>query len=100
MVAWRLAMTVQSTRGQSSGRSRLVNIRRGLAANHNHGQAAYFTELFPASIRYSGVSITYAIGAIRGGAFAPLISAWLIQQTGTAWAVVTAAAPMIDVRGT
>jgi MFS family permease len=50
-------------------------------------QAAYFTELFPASIRYSGASITYAIGAILGGAFAPLISAWLVQQTGTAWAV-------------
>ncbi len=50
-------------------------------------QAAYFTELFPASIRYSGVSISYAIGAILGGAFAPLISSWLVQQTGTSWAV-------------
>jgi MFS family permease len=50
-------------------------------------QAAYFTELFPASIRYSGVSIAYAIGAILGGAFAPLISAWLVQVTGTSWAV-------------
>lgn len=50
-------------------------------------QAAYFTELFPASIRYSGVSITYAIGAIIGGAFAPTIAAWLVQSTGTATAV-------------
>ena len=50
-------------------------------------QAAYFTELFPASIRYSGVSIAYAIGAILGGAFAPLISAWLVQATGTSRAV-------------
>ena len=50
-------------------------------------QAAYFTELFPASVRYSGASITYAIGAIGGGAFAPLISTWLVQRTGTAWAV-------------
>ena len=50
-------------------------------------QAAYFTELFPASIRYSGVSITYAIGAILGGAFAPMISAWLVAQTGTATSV-------------
>lgn len=47
-------------------------------------QAAYFTELFPASIRYSGVSITYAIGAIIGGAFAPMIAAWLVQSTGSA----------------
>jgi MFS family permease len=45
-------------------------------------QAAYFAELFPASIRYSGVSITYAIGAILGGAFAPTIATWLVQQTG------------------
>ncbi|MFC5790965.1 MFS transporter [Agromyces tardus] len=50
-------------------------------------QAAYFTELFPASIRYSGVSITYAIGAILGGAFAPMIAAWLVQTTGTATSV-------------
>ncbi|UOR00473.1 MHS family MFS transporter [Leucobacter allii] len=50
-------------------------------------QAAYFAELFPASIRYSGVSITYAIGAILGGAFAPMISAWLVAATGTSTSV-------------
>lgn len=50
-------------------------------------QAAYFTELFPASIRYSGVSIAYAIGAVLGGAFAPMISAWIVQTTGTSQAV-------------
>ncbi len=51
-------------------------------------QAAFFAELFPASIRYSGVSITYALGAVLGGAFAPLISTWLVQRTGTALSVV------------
>ncbi|MDJ0348039.1 MFS transporter [Cryobacterium sp. PH29-G1] len=50
-------------------------------------QAAYFTELFPASIRYSGVAITYALGAIIGGAFAPLVAAALVQATGTALSV-------------
>ncbi|MGI8393991.1 MFS transporter [Leucobacter sp. Z1108] len=50
-------------------------------------QAAYFAELFPASIRYTGVSITYAIGAILGGAFAPMIAAWLVASTGSATAV-------------
>lgn len=30
--------------------------------------SAFYTELFPASIRFSGVSISYAIGAILGGA--------------------------------
>ena len=50
-------------------------------------QAAYFAELFPASIRYSGVSITYAIGAILGGAFAPMIATWLVKSTGSASSV-------------
>ncbi|TFB73300.1 MFS transporter [Cryobacterium glaciale] len=50
-------------------------------------QAAYFTEMFPASIRYSGVAITYALGAILGGAFAPLVAAALVQATGTALSV-------------
>ncbi|WP_460774681.1 MFS transporter [Microbacterium sp. GXF7504] len=46
-------------------------------------QAALYTELFPASIRFSGVSISYAIGAILGGAFAPTIAQGLVQATGT-----------------
>ncbi|GAA3897139.1 MFS transporter [Microbacterium invictum] len=46
-------------------------------------QAALYTELFPASIRFSGVSISYAIGAIVGGAFAPTIATALVQATGT-----------------
>lgn len=50
-------------------------------------QAAFFTELFPASIRFSGVSITYALGAILGGAFAPLIATRLVQVTGTTMSV-------------
>jgi MFS family permease len=50
-------------------------------------QAALYTELFPASIRFSGVSISYAIGAILGGAFAPTIAQWLVQETGSTDAV-------------
>ncbi|MBN9643217.1 MFS transporter [Corynebacterium mendelii] len=46
-------------------------------------QAAMYAELFPASIRFSGVSISYAIGAIVGGAFAPTIAEYLVQTTGT-----------------
>ena len=46
-------------------------------------QAALYAELFPASIRFSGVSISYAIGAILGGAFAPTIATALVQATGT-----------------
>lgn len=46
-------------------------------------QAALYSELFPASVRFSGVSISYAIGAIIGGAFAPMIATMLVQATGT-----------------
>ncbi|KDA06463.1 MFS transporter [Microbacterium sp. CH12i] len=46
-------------------------------------QAALYTELFPASIRFSGVSISYAIGAILGGAFAPTIAAAIVEATGS-----------------
>lgn len=45
-------------------------------------QSALYTEIFPASVRFSGVSITYALGAILGGAFAPTIASALEQATG------------------
>lgn len=51
-------------------------------------QSATYTELFPASVRFSGVSISYAIGAILGGAFAPTIAKALLAQTGSTHAVV------------
>jgi MFS family permease len=50
-------------------------------------QAALYAELFPASIRFSGVSISYAIGSILGGAFAPTIATALVQATGTTTSV-------------
>lgn len=50
-------------------------------------QAALYPELFPASVRFSGVSISYAIGAIVGGAFAPTIAQALVQATGGTTAV-------------
>lgn len=50
-------------------------------------QAALFAELFPAKIRYSGISVAYALGAILGGAFAPTIAEWLLARTGQSWSV-------------
>lgn len=49
--------------------------------------AAWYTEIFPASVRFSGVAIPYAIGSILGGAFAPTIAQALLQATGTTTAV-------------
>ncbi|UNK45086.1 MFS transporter [Arthrobacter sulfonylureivorans] len=50
-------------------------------------QAAWYSEIFPASVRYSGVSIAYALGAILGGAFAPTIAQALINSTGASSSV-------------
>jgi MFS family permease len=50
-------------------------------------QAALYAELFPARIRYSGVSVSYALGAILGGAFAPAIAQWIIGTYGESWRI-------------
>jgi MFS family permease len=50
---------------------------------------ALYAEHFPARIRFSGASISYALGAILGGAFAPMIAAWLQSTFGSTMAVST-----------
>ncbi|GAA1593768.1 MFS transporter [Leucobacter chromiireducens] len=50
--------------------------------------AVWFAETFPASIRYSGISISYALGGVIGGAFAPTIAQLLLQSFGSTWAIV------------
>ena len=44
-------------------------------------QSAMYAEMFPAHIRYSGISIGYAIGAILGGAFAATVAQILLETT-------------------
>ncbi|MEU3269854.1 MFS transporter [Saccharomonospora sp. NPDC006951] len=49
-----------------------------------HGPlAALYADLFPAEIRYSGVSLAYQIGAILGGGFAPTIATGLYASFGS-----------------
>lgn len=43
-------------------------------------QAALFAELFPKSVRYSGASLGYQIGAVVGGGFAPIIATALFAH--------------------
>ena len=64
----------------------LILISLGLGLTYGP-LAAWYAEIFPASIRFSGVSITYAIGAVFGGAFAPMIAQMLFDATGTTAAV-------------
>ncbi|ORC17441.1 MFS transporter [Rothia nasimurium] len=50
-------------------------------------QSAMYAEMFPASVRFSGISIGYAIGAILGGAFAPMIAEMILRETGQSWMI-------------
>lgn len=50
-------------------------------------QSAMYAEMFPASVRFSGISIGYAIGAILGGAFAPMIAEMILKETGQSWMI-------------
>ena len=50
------------------------------------GVAAQLTELFPARIRYSSMSIPYHIGAGYLGGFLPLIASYINARTGDAYA--------------
>jgi MFS family permease len=85
LVVWPLFMLIDS--------GSLVNLYIGLGlvcigTGLTYGpQAALYSELFPASIRFSGVSISYAIGAILGGAFAPMIAQALLDATGGSAAI-------------
>ncbi|MBA8825280.1 metabolite-proton symporter [Saccharopolyspora lacisalsi] len=50
-------------------------------------QSAYFSELFDARFRYSGVSISYQLASILGGGIAPMICTALFAWTGSSMAI-------------
>ncbi len=58
------------------------------------GMSAYFTELFPARLRYTAMSTAYSVAAVLGGALAPIIGTWLLEGFGTPMAVGIYAAVM------
>jgi MHS family shikimate/dehydroshikimate transporter-like MFS transporter len=71
-------------------------------ASNDAIQPGYFTTLFGANIRYSGMSIGREGGTIIGGGLAPLIATWLLSTFGgwwavAAWIVVTSVAGIIGV---
>lgn len=58
----------------------------GLALGHGSvygAQGAYFSELFPARIRYSGLSLVQQIGPVLGGGISPIIATMLLTQYGS-----------------
>ena len=50
-------------------------------------QAAFLSELFGTKVRYSGVSVGYALGAILGGAFAATIAQWIVSTYDQSWLI-------------
>ncbi|ATY12699.1 MFS transporter [Amycolatopsis sp. AA4] len=64
----------------------VVVLNIGLGATYGP-QSALFSELFESRYRYSGSSFAYAVGAVLGGGFAPLIAASLQKSTGTSLSV-------------
>ena len=50
-------------------------------------QAAFLAELFSTRVRYSGVSLGYQLGAILGGAMAPIIAIALSASMGNTMGV-------------
>lgn len=50
-------------------------------------QAAFLAEMFPTSIRYSGVSLAYQMTSIVAGSLAPIIAITILQHTGSATGV-------------
>jgi MFS family permease len=63
-----------------------VVLNIGLGATYGP-QSALFAELFEPRYRYSGASFSYAVGAVLGGGFAPLIATALQTSTGTSLSV-------------
>ncbi len=52
-------------------------------------QAAFISESFPGSRRYSGASLGYQLASITAGGPAPIIALWLYRTYGTSMAVAT-----------
>jgi metabolite-proton symporter len=66
----------------------------GVAVGHNamYGpQAAYFSELFGAGVRYSGASLAYQLASVAAGGLAPFIATALMA----AWGATAVAAYMM-----
>jgi metabolite-proton symporter len=55
---------------------------------------AFFSELFPTEVRYSGVSLAYNLASVLAGGLAPIIALALYKAFGTGYAVAVYLAVM------
>ncbi len=80
----------------------IMVIIAGVNASNDAIQPGYFTKLFGANMRYSGMSVGREGGTIIGGGLAPLIATWLLAAAGgwwavAAWMVITSIAGIVGV---
>ncbi|MFT4065986.1 MFS transporter [Paraburkholderia sp.] len=67
-----------------------VSIGLGLGHGAMFGaQGAFFSELFPARVRYTGLSLVQQIGPILGGGLSPLVATALLLQFKAFWPIAT-----------
>jgi MFS family permease len=64
-----------------------ISVAQVLVAMMYGPQAAFFAELFSTEVRYSGASLGYQLGAILGGALAPLAATMLLAKFGNGVAI-------------
>jgi MFS family permease len=58
---------------------------------------AFLPSLFPARVRYTGVSMAFNVGGILGGGMAPIAAQWLADRGGLEWVgLYLAAAALIS----
>jgi MHS family citrate/tricarballylate:H+ symporter-like MFS transporter len=53
-----------------------------LYASYNGAMVVALTDIVPAAVRTAGFSLAYSLATAIFGGFTPLVSTWLIDQTG------------------
>ena len=80
LAAWSFAIFPLLDSGSFLLISVAIAVGQVLVAMMYGPQAAFLTELFSTSVRYSGASLGYQLGAIIGGGFAPIIATALLAK--------------------
>ncbi|OZM77078.1 MFS transporter [Pseudonocardia sp. MH-G8] len=93
-IVWAFAFFALLETGQSI--SIIVAVAGGLLifAAYSGVIGAFFAELFPTEVRYSGVSLAYNLASVLAGGLAPIIALALYKAFGTGFAVAVYLAVM------
>ena len=78
--AWAFAVFPMLEHGSPAAIFAAITIQLMFVSMMYGPQAALFAELFPKTVRYSGASLGYQIGAVAGGGFAPIIATALFAK--------------------